>query len=668
LTCQFFSRFSTGIASFALLSLYSVSVGQTRTIYPHTRFTVSPVEITSTNSIQPQIQPDPPFSVGEIAAENDYTPPLPREPANLLKAGGLMSISRGTPKAYFPGPNDARWSPPDCNMAVGPNQIVCVINTSIAFFTKTGTKLLQTTMDGANGFFAGTAQTNFVFDPKCYYDPIAKRFFVVALDLDDAGGISNALIAVSDDDNPLGTWFKYRINTVLSTGGQTYWLDYPGFGFNKDAVVVTGNMFGLSAPGYFGVQALVIQKSALLTGGTAAVTTLLDPGVGTLMPTRTTDKNVDKIFGVAGGGGNAVRFYSFVNLTATPLMKEIDVPVPAYNGPGGVAPSAGSPGLDTLDGRIMTSNYRLGQVVAAHTIGLNGSHAVRWYDFVVGTWPTSGAPTVKQSGNITGTGASMHMPAININSFEDISVCYTRSSSGIAADFVMSARKKLDPLGQMGQPVKLLGSSGSGYGAYRWGDYFSNEIDPLDDGTFWGFGMTVAPGGGSATQVMKWVVTPPNSTGVEVAPDAATTFVGIDIIGGPAELSLSDDLYYQIGSVPIAQFGQLAGLDADYTIQPDMTNISIKVEAVAGVLGGTNTVWLWNWTLQRWDLIGSTPIIVSGNTQKVLAVRSADVPKYIGAAGAVKLRLRGHLPLKPFVNTMPNPFTYRVDLLKLLTR
>jgi hypothetical protein len=99
-----------------------------------------------------------------------------------------------------------------------------------------------------------------------------------------------------------------------------------------------------------------------------------------------------------------------------------------------------------------------------------------------------------------------------------------------------------------------------------------------------------------------------------------------------------------------------------------MTNMSIKIEAVSGVLGGTNTAWMWNWNLGRWDLIGSTPILVSGNTAKVLVVRSADVPKYIGPGGAARVRLRGHLPFKPFVNTMPNPFTYKVDLLKLLVR
>jgi hypothetical protein len=167
---------------------------------------------------------------------------------------------------------------------------------------------------------------------------------------------------------------------------------------------------------------------------------------------------------------------------------------------------------------------------------------------------------------------------------------------------------------------------------------------------------------------LKWTVTPPGASGVEVSPDSASTFVGSYIIGDQLDLATSDDLFFQIGSATIPQFGQSAGLDADFVIPPDMANISIKLEAVSGVLGGTNTAWMWNWIASRWDLIGSTPLAISGNTARFLAVRTADVPKYIGVGGAARVRLRGHLPLRPFVNTMPNPFTYRVDLLKLLVR
>ncbi|HWA84453.1 MAG TPA: hypothetical protein VG820_13510, partial [Fimbriimonadaceae bacterium] len=99
-----------------------------------------------------------------------------------------------------------------------------------------------------------------------------------------------------------------------------------------------------------------------------------------------------------------------------------------------------------------------------------------------------------------------------------------------------------------------------------------------------------------------------------------------------------------------------------------ITNISINFATNGGASGGTNMVWAYNWTTGNWDLIGSTPMAASGNATKVLNVRTTDVPKYIGTGGAVKVRLRGHFPIRPYNNTLPNPFTYKIDLLQIVVR
>lgn len=650
----------------AMLGLSTVAFGQTRTIYPSKTFTVPLDSVISTSAFQPQIQPTPPFVLPDIAAENDYTPPLPREHSNTLRAGGLSGVTRGRMKSFFPGPVDGRYVPPDCNMAVGPNHVVVVINSTIAFYAKNGTKTFQSTLDGS-GFFSGTAQTGFVFDPKCFFDPISNRFFVIALDLDEASSVSNALIAVSDDSNPNGAWFKYRVNAVLSNGGSSYWLDYPGYGFNKDAIVVTGNMFGFSG-GYFGVQALVIQKTPLLSGGAVQVSSLLDPGTGTLQPTRTTDLTNDKIWGVATGGGNAMRFYAITNPGTTPVLKEIDVAVPAYTKPQGPAQS-GSNQIDALDGRTMTAHFRNGQVVAAHTESINGTLGCRWYDFNVNNWPASGAPTLKQSGDITGANVGMHMPAININTFEDISVIYTRSSSSIAADICISSRFKTDPLGQLSAPTKLVGSQSASYTSFRWGDYFGNEIDPTDDTTFWGFGMTIGANGGYLTQIVTWQVSPPGgSTGTSIPPDTITTYQGTSLAGDPASVSASDSIYYQIGSVGVTQFGQAAGAEATFTVPVGSASIGIAVQANGGIAGGTTMVWLRNKNTGSFDLIGSVPTPAGPSPQKVITVNPTKVAQYIDAGGVVTARIRGHIPIKPFNNSVPNPFTFKLDFFELLVR
>lgn len=649
------------------LLLMGVASAQTRTIRPYKTFTVPRKNTINTASFVPQIQQTQQLVMPTAAMENDYTPRLPLDPPNNLVAGSSGLAPRGSVKSFFPGPTDLRWFPPDCNMAVGPNHIVTVINSTIAFYSKAGAKTFQVTMDGPTGFFNGTAQTSFVFDPKCFYDPISNRFFVIALDLDEGSTISNALIAVSDDNNPNGTWFKYRVNAILNQGGTNYWLDYPGFGFNKDAVVVTGNMFGIGG-GYFGVQALVLKKAPMLTGGTVTASVLLDPGVGTVQPTRTAQASADKIYAVAVGGGAALRFYAFTSLTGTPVMSQVNVAVPGYGFPGGPAPSGGNV-LDTLDGRIMTAHARGNHVVAAHTISAGGNpHVVRWYDIQPGNWPTSGTPTLGQSGNISEPGAAIHMPAVNINSFEDISVFYTRSSSSIPSDLCFSSRFKTDPAGSMGAPVKLIGSTTAQYTAVRWGDYFGNEIDPLDDTTFWGFGMITGAGGAYETHILKWVVTPPGPvTGTPIPADSISTYMGNFVFGTVADIQTSNDIFFQIASVPYSTVGQAAGADVQFTVPTTTSVMSVEVEAIAGITGGTTNVWMLNWNSGQYELVGSAPIPASGNTSKVINVPTTKIPRYVGPGGTVMTKIRGHIPLKPF-GVQPSPFTYRIDLFRLMVR
>jgi hypothetical protein len=52
---------------------------------------------------------------------------------------------------------------------------------------------------------------------------------VLFLEADFANQVSKLLFAVSDDGDPNGTWFKYRIEAKVTEGANTFWLDYPGF-------------------------------------------------------------------------------------------------------------------------------------------------------------------------------------------------------------------------------------------------------------------------------------------------------------------------------------------------------------------------------------------------------------------------------------------------------
>ena len=101
-------------------------------------------------------------------------------------------------------------------------------------------------------FFEDIGAGSFTFDPKCFYDPVENRFVVLALEHYDDTAESWITLAISDDSDPNGIWYKYRTWSVVTDGGTDWWVDYPGLGFDQDAIYVTGNLFPLGSGGFGG--------------------------------------------------------------------------------------------------------------------------------------------------------------------------------------------------------------------------------------------------------------------------------------------------------------------------------------------------------------------------------------------------------------------------------
>lgn len=428
-------------------------------------------------------------------------------PTNNLRAGGLLKESRGINGPQFPAIDMTGWYPPDCTLGVGTTHIVATVNSSIAFFTRAGVKQSQQTLDT---FFSGLRDTSFLFDPKVFWDRIHQRFIMIVPEKDATH--SNILMAVSDDADPNGTWHRYKFNAIITeTDGTKYWLDYPGYGYNKDAVVISGNMFKLSGPGggWAGVQFLVIPMSTILTGAATTATILRDVNSGTVQIAEMIDPTVDKIFACNTWNTARLGIYAFTNLTTAPAWNRVLLTIPTFTYPSRQANSTSGKTLDSLDGRLYNASWRNGKLVAAHTIS-STNLAARWYEINTNSWPTSGSPSLSQSGNVSGTD-DYHMPAISQNAWGDIGMIFTRSSTSITADLMYSARYSSDAAGTMGAPVLLESSANNNYGLGRWGDYFKVEVDPVDDTTFWGIGMTVNSGNNWRTSIYSWSLAVPVS-------------------------------------------------------------------------------------------------------------------------------------------------------------
>lgn len=416
-------------------------------------------------------------------------PELPMGPANALVPGGMNGKTVIETESNFPGIGQTAWNPPDPSLAVGPNHIVQTVNQTIAFFTKDGELLFQQRLNDTNepSFFDEVGVGDFAFDPKCFYDHYSNRFFVLALEVYNDIQEAYITIAISDDDDPNGIWFKYRTFSVFEIDGSDYWVDYPGLGFDANGYYVTGNLFLLagSGPGFGNVIFRSFDKTPLLSGSPATFTDIRDANNASVQ--------VAQHF---GGDNAAPYFVSRVNSTtlrvtalddpfANPTFTIESVSIPAALNPPDAPNNGGS--ISTLDGRLMNVHWRDGSLWTCHGVeSNNGNRTVaRWYEISTGNWPEAGpAPTLVQSGNVTGPpGFHTFFPAIYTDANNNAAMVMAYSSNSEFASVRATGRLNSDPPDTMGA-IELL-QAGEELADGRWGDYFDIAIDPNDDMTFW---------------------------------------------------------------------------------------------------------------------------------------------------------------------------------------
>ncbi len=565
--------------------------------------------------------------------------------------------------------------PPDCHIAVGPNHVVQVVNSQISFYDKT-TGAVQFTQASIQ-FFSGSGAATDQFDPRIMYDQYNSRWIYLTLAL-GASGVSQIAIAVSDDSNPHGSWNRFILNSALDLGGgDIAWLDYPMVGYSKDALVIGGNMFGSTN---FAGRALVVRTAGLYdnTGLTAASFLLNWPADGhSLQPGETFTPSATTIYGINLASGSSVRLWAFTGVdTATPALTSTTLPVLPFAGVGFVPSGSSGAGLDAISDRVLDAMSRDNFFLAAHSITKIGDNksSVRWYEVDMGSWPASGLPSMAQQGNITlGTGQYALMPAITKNSFGDISIIYTRSSTSIFSDLVVSTRVVSDPPGTMGFPTLLrsgLGSNDSFSSRARWGDYFAALVDPTDDATFWGDGQVTRADGFWATEIQSWTVTtggPGGGGGVDYDVIALSTYMGAYNAGSMAEVTASDNLTFDVDSVLRPGQGHFGAIQADFLIAEPGANVTTLTFTVEGNVDpgvtATGMVFLWNWNTNLFEYGKAFDVQKLGNDLQATKIK--DNPgRFVSNTGQVRMVFRAHDPFRRR-GTSPSPFRLRTDLVKL---
>ena len=418
--------------------------------------------------------------------------------------------------------------PPDPISAAGPNHVVCIVNTSIEWYTKSGTllggkRLGKNSSNAVGSFFESLSPISGSFDPKVQYDQYAGRFVVIALEQKYVGphnpsNASRILVAVSATNDPTGSWYFAAIDSKVNITTNGEWADYPGLAVSDDAVYVTANMFSFGTNSFQGTRLWIIQKGqgtgGFYDGGSAAAN-IYDPSTaaGLTGPAFTLQPAV--MYGSLPSGvktylvnagwsdGGANDYLSVISVggtTASPTFSNTFISLggnlydPSAAFPN--APQLGSAQLiSTNDGRVLKTVCRGGELWGTMTVvplaGATdaGQATAFWFKILVSTMTLGDIGYIY--GEDIGTGTYTFFPSLAVDGEGNMVAGFSASGPTIYPGAYFTYRFAGDAAGttrgsgvlRAGLDYYVRKFSGT---RNRWGDYSGTTIDPADD-SFWIF-------------------------------------------------------------------------------------------------------------------------------------------------------------------------------------
>ncbi len=378
--------------------------------------------------------------------------------------------------------------PPDPYIAVGPDYIMQVVNSRFMIADKAGNVLKDIS---ANAWFGSALPGASTFDPKVIYDHFDHRWVMVWLHQNGSTSESYYLISVSDDDNPLGTWFNWALpSNVNGNTNSGNWGDYEGIGFDDKAIYLTSNQFSF-AGSYAYTKIRIIDKLSLYIDSDPGMVTWEDiwnityPGSSYscfgIRPARMQTAS-DKYYFAVGSPystGNSVGVYTLSDPISNPTLDGAAVSVVSYsNPPDPNQLGGGSPRIDGGGKNLRNEPlYKDGYLYMVHAVKDGSYSGVSFVQVDVSSM------TAEQD-IVFGDGEHYHSyPAIAIDGSDNSFVTYSRSAndeymgaffSVISPGAIFTTEDKMLEPGHGNYVVTYSGSRN------RWGDYSGAWVDPSD--------------------------------------------------------------------------------------------------------------------------------------------------------------------------------------------
>ena len=457
-----------------------------------------------------------PFTAGASAVPGSG--PTPRAPVTVpgeadvtanppINHPGFGGMSRSS------GP-DTNGEPPDPYLAVGPEHVMQVVNSSFRTMNRQGTPVEVGSLAGFIDTFPFPELANAQwFDPRLIYDSLHGRWLLTADGFDcipeppsTTYGNGYVFFATSDTTDPTGAW------TGTYIWYPDYFADFTAPGTSTDKMAFTANLFDMilsaSCPGedsYIGADILVVDWADWLDGNAnyaldavSTDDTVVTPRVAVQVPATTS--RLHGVIEVAGDGpGPDVGYFSitgtavaqtviadiFFDVTTTGVISEFRVP-PAPNQPGP------DPIADAVDERPTDAIWQNNLLTFVSTYPCTPSGDVTERDCVrVSQLNTTGVsvsndPSLAQDFLIAENGKDSYMGGVGMAGDGTLHVVWTRSSA-TAGDFPSSYAAYQLPTDAANEisPEELLKAGTGVYTGARWGDYVGVAQDPIVPSAVW---------------------------------------------------------------------------------------------------------------------------------------------------------------------------------------
>ncbi|MHC1739224.1 MAG: T9SS type A sorting domain-containing protein [Ignavibacteriaceae bacterium] len=441
------------------------------------------------------------FAIETIYVEANSNVKIPESPYYHDKSTDRIEATGDTVSSIllnsFQGIPQSNSIPPDPYLAVGKDHIIGTVNSRFTIWDKAGNQLASI---DADAWYSSVLTNPGAFDPKILYDHFAERWIMVFLNQNNSTSTSYFLVSVSDDSNPLGTWYSWALPSNKN-GGTTVgnWSDYQGVGFDNEAIYITGNQFTFSSS--FQYAKIRIIPKAQLYANTAGSCIWYDlwnikypGGIGGnpfgIRPTIAQDVSTPYPLVIApSGGGNFIGIYKITNPTTTPVLTGSYVLVQNFSVPANANQLGGS--VTLIDGGTTCQFryepiYKGGYIYAVHGINnptASGYSAMRYYKIdALGN-------SLSESGTFGANKFWFFYPTLAVDDQGNIALSYSRSG----LDEYAGAFYLTKPFGStattfqsmtlaegMGNYVKTFGAARN-----RWGDYNGIWLDPTNNKDFW---------------------------------------------------------------------------------------------------------------------------------------------------------------------------------------